>query len=579
MIQREANVRSMCRLRVLCVWLVTAAATGILLQSTALATDADCGKPTGVVFDGHKVLSNGRRSPTGGSCGGRGPYGPRYQCTEYVKRFFDEPDWNGHARDYFETAEAKGFQACPDGQTTVRPESRDILVFDRGSKGFGHVAIIETVTVSESGAFLDIVEQNFGRGRRRLPLVNKGGLWTIGEVGKLVTEGWLRQSSNPPPRFPRSLTQSSLRDSTITPVPIGGTTLESTMVFSGRVEATDKVEGRIADSRENELQLEVEVRPVGVNLTGTPNSNCTSSRAVPSGLTTVSLCSELPPGAYHWQARSRNRAGGVSCWISAGANSENSADFIVCTPDKPRFNATTGQCEACPAGAVFDPTAEGEKCRVPAALFVLNTLYNVPGNAPTESSGASNLLVQRGGFGPGGLGVRVSSSAGGASANVTFEALNGICSRTNGVAGETTVEVYVLNSIGTPFRMSYEATATVSGSAIRTLPVNANINFAVDFQEVLSPSVVKVIAAPGTSDAQTRTVQAIESGTTSRKVLEVEGRTYSLARVFSIGARAGGGGCFTCDVTPMCCDCGLAQGSVNLNLRVLPPDAVGEARK
>ena len=122
---------------------------------------------------------------------------------------------------------------------------------------------------------------------------------------------------NSPPNQPTSLTQ--YKSDGITGIPLGGTTVESVVVMKGGVSDLDG----------DNVQLEVEVRPVGTPFSNTPT--CTSDAAVASGDTASATCTGLANGQYHWQARAKDSNDATGLWLSAGGNPETSPDFEVRT--------------------------------------------------------------------------------------------------------------------------------------------------------------------------------------------------------------------------------------------------------
>lgn len=130
----------------------------------------------------------------------------------------------------------------------------------------------------------------------------------------------------PPVSFlnlPTNLTQ--FKSDGVTGIPLGGTTDESTVVMQGGA----------SDPDGDMVQLEVEVRQVGIGFLNEPN--CVSGPAVASGGTAMATCQGLVDGPYHWQARTKDSTGAVSGWLSAGGNLESEADFVVATqvPNNP----------------------------------------------------------------------------------------------------------------------------------------------------------------------------------------------------------------------------------------------------
>lgn len=127
--------------------------------------------------------------------------GIKYQCVEFVKRYYYEhmhhrmPDSYGHAKDFFNVAladstinPARGLlQFTNPSRSKPRPD--DLLIFSPTLfNRYGHVAIVSRV----SGAEVEIVQQNpgpFGKSRERIVLLYEKGTWKIGN-GRIA--GWLR---------------------------------------------------------------------------------------------------------------------------------------------------------------------------------------------------------------------------------------------------------------------------------------------------------------------------------------------------------------------------------------------------
>lgn len=124
--------------------------------------------------------------------------GLKYQCVEFVKRYYFErfrhrmPDSYGHAKDLFDTAVVDGAMNARRGLrqftngSAARPRPDDLLVLDgwRGNP-YGHVAIISRVHDGE----VEVVQQNTGRTRGTYDLDLVDGHWRIGGARVL---GWLR---------------------------------------------------------------------------------------------------------------------------------------------------------------------------------------------------------------------------------------------------------------------------------------------------------------------------------------------------------------------------------------------------
>jgi surface antigen len=125
-------------------------------------------------------------------------YGKKWQCVEYIKRYYYDklhhtmPDVYGHAREFYDTALQPGelntarnlYQYKNGGEVAPKPD--DLLVFNNGK--YGHVAIVSKVDKEE----IEIVQQNIlYKSRETLPLTCVKGLYTIGDDWQPV--GWLRK--------------------------------------------------------------------------------------------------------------------------------------------------------------------------------------------------------------------------------------------------------------------------------------------------------------------------------------------------------------------------------------------------
>ena len=128
--------------------------------------------------------------------------GLKYQCVEFVKRFYYEhlnhkmPDSYGHAKDFFDKNLADGKKSKRrnliqyTNRSSTKPKVNDLVIFE-GTKWnkYGHVAIISKVTTNE----IEIIQQNpgpFSKSRVTFTLINKDRKWEI-KNKKLL--GWLRK--------------------------------------------------------------------------------------------------------------------------------------------------------------------------------------------------------------------------------------------------------------------------------------------------------------------------------------------------------------------------------------------------
>ncbi|WP_025206102.1 CHAP domain-containing protein [Dehalobacter restrictus] len=126
-------------------------------------------------------------------------YGYKWQCVEFVKRFYYEiyhhemPDGAGNAKYFFNPMLAQGKLNEQRGLVQYvnggneKPREGDLLVFNEGS--YGHVAIICGV----ADEWIEVIQQNSEVPREKYSLVYKDGTYTIS--GDREPAGWLRVSS------------------------------------------------------------------------------------------------------------------------------------------------------------------------------------------------------------------------------------------------------------------------------------------------------------------------------------------------------------------------------------------------
>ena len=159
--------------------------------------------PPGTVLDTYRgvevyengpeiTVSHGKHYAAGGYY-----YGQKWQCVEYIKRFYHDamkhemPSVWGHARDFFDPAVGHGQMNAQRGLVQFEnggaeaPRVDDLIVFRNGS--LGHVAIISKVTDDS----IEVVQQNIlGYPRARHALEERDGRYTVGTSNKPA--GWLR---------------------------------------------------------------------------------------------------------------------------------------------------------------------------------------------------------------------------------------------------------------------------------------------------------------------------------------------------------------------------------------------------
>jgi hypothetical protein len=154
-------------------------------------------------LDGVKVYYNGGVGQSHGRNLAPDGYnlGIRYQCVEFVKRYYYEhyghkmPDSYGHAKEFFDEDVPQGQLNKARGliqfrnEEEVPPQKGDLLVW-RASwlNYYGHVAIVSAVTEDR----MELVQQNagpFGSSRKSFPIDKRKGKVKVLAKG---LKGWLR---------------------------------------------------------------------------------------------------------------------------------------------------------------------------------------------------------------------------------------------------------------------------------------------------------------------------------------------------------------------------------------------------
>ncbi|MBN2411130.1 CHAP domain-containing protein [candidate division KSB1 bacterium] len=124
-------------------------------------------------------------------------YGQKWQCVEYVKRFYCQalshkmPNVWGHARDFYDPTtnhakmnDQRGLVQYQNGGN-VKPAVNDLIVFT--APRYGHVAIITSV----NNKSIEIIQQNvFGKTRQRLKLIKRNNNYYV--ICSMQAAGWLR---------------------------------------------------------------------------------------------------------------------------------------------------------------------------------------------------------------------------------------------------------------------------------------------------------------------------------------------------------------------------------------------------
>ncbi|MCG9900890.1 MAG: CHAP domain-containing protein [Hydrotalea sp.] len=128
--------------------------------------------------------------------------GLKYQCVEFVKRYYYEhlshkmPDSYGHAKDFFDSSLKDGQKNKKRNLTQFtnpsnsKPRSNDLIIFDGTILNkYGHVAIISNVIENE----IEIIQQNpgpYGKSRETFILEKQYENW---EIKNKQILGWLRK--------------------------------------------------------------------------------------------------------------------------------------------------------------------------------------------------------------------------------------------------------------------------------------------------------------------------------------------------------------------------------------------------
>ncbi|HEY6157905.1 MAG TPA: Ig-like domain-containing protein, partial [Gemmatimonadales bacterium] len=195
-----------------------------------------------------------------------------------------------------------------------------------------------------------------------------------------------------PPAAPGPLAQ--LRTDSVTPVLVGGSTDQASIVLEGVVSDPDP---------SDTLRLEVEAQPVGTPFTGVATA---ASGPLPAGMPAfVALAGLANNTAYHWQARTVDQTERASAWTAFGGNAETDGDFVTTIPQPPASPTDTAQFQsdgatAIPVGGtaagrsvifkatVSDPNP-GDQLRLEVEVKPIGTAFNgvVTGTGPTVTNG------------------------------------------------------------------------------------------------------------------------------------------------------------------------------------------------
>ena len=120
------------------------------------------------------------------------------------------------------------------------------------------------------------------------------------------------------PGAPQAIGQ--FRKDGVTGIGIGATTPEQDVVFKGTISDPND-----ADS----VRLEIEVEPLGSPFTNARTHQSVLVSVAGNSATVAVTASLVNNTPYHWQARTCDRTGRCSPWITFGGNAETAADFTV----------------------------------------------------------------------------------------------------------------------------------------------------------------------------------------------------------------------------------------------------------
>jgi len=211
-----------------------------------------------------------------------------------------------------------------------------------------------------------------------------------------------------PPAAPGSLAQ--LRTDSITLIPVGGSTDQTSIVLRGVVSDPD-----VSDT----LRLEVEAQPLGTAFTGTATG---ASASVPNGAAAlVALTGLANYTAYHWQARSVDQTGRASPWTPFGGNAEGVADFSTSVPVPP--DLPTGLAQFQSDGATPIPvggTATGRSVIFEASVSDSNPGDQVRLDVEVKPVGTAFTGVVSGSGAPVASGAMASASVAGLTDNTAY---------------------------------------------------------------------------------------------------------------------------------------------------------------
>ncbi len=147
------------------------------------------------------------------------------------------------------------------------------------------------------------------------------------------------------------------------------------------------IKGRLTDSDDEDVRLEVEIQPVGADLDGTGTLLLSAAPGVrPGQIASVEYSFPVgPPAQYHWRARTVDSRGLTSAWLNFGAN-----------PDAPLPAARdVGYDNTAPVPLFTTPTAAGVYYTTASSIALEGTSSDV-GSGVGSVSWFNNLPLPLG---------------------------------------------------------------------------------------------------------------------------------------------------------------------------------------
>jgi len=204
-------------------------------------------------------------------------------------------------------------------------ENGNLVIASTDLTGVGHIVLIRGYN-ADSNSF--IVNDPFGSKPYDSSTCGdydgNSVFYTWDEMGgvnwAIFPTGYEDLDNNPPPE-PNNLGQ--FRSDGQTEIPFGKLITLPTVVFKGFVEDNSApIEAR------DSVRLEIELKRVCQQFTGVPTHFSDFSPSWTGREVNIPV-SDIPPGQYHWRARTVDIRGEKSPWVSAGNNDDSEVDFSI----------------------------------------------------------------------------------------------------------------------------------------------------------------------------------------------------------------------------------------------------------